>query len=126
MSNGYTVGANAWTSFASLPIANLASFPMVTLHGRPYVFGGEISIYQVSNTVYTFDANTWAARTPMKVALWSHSAVALDNDTALVYADAVWVDTEDVLHGRQLVELKHCLLVAYILVVHSYCSGVVV
>jgi len=89
MSNGYMVVDNTWTSFAQLPIANLAYFSMVTLHDRPYVFGGMNSFLISNNIVYTYDANTWAARAPMEVALNRHSAVALDTDTALVYADAV-------------------------------------
>jgi len=79
----YTVGANAWTSFASLPMTELYNFAMVTLDGRPYVFGG-VNSTQTFNTVYTFDANMWTARTPMRVALHAHSAVALGTDTALV------------------------------------------
>jgi hypothetical protein len=64
---------------------------MVTLHGRPYVFGG----YEngdgphISSTVLSFVANTWVAVTHMEMALMQHSAVALDQDTAVVYADAV-------------------------------------
>ncbi len=34
----YIARADTWTSFASLPMG-IDAFVMLTLHGRPYVFG---------------------------------------------------------------------------------------
>jgi hypothetical protein len=87
----YTVGVNTWTTFTPLP-AILAFFPMLTLHGRPYVFGGSNDNNIVFNTVYTFESNAWKTRTPMETTLEAHSAVVLGVDTALVYAHSAWMD----------------------------------
>jgi hypothetical protein len=80
----YIASINAWstTTIPPLPVA-IGYFPMITLRGRPYVFGGYNG--NIFNTVYTFDtSNVWSARTPMELALWGHTAVALDTNTALV------------------------------------------
>jgi hypothetical protein len=66
-----------------MPVA-MNEFPMITLRTRPYVFGGSASGIAV-DTVYTFDtSNEWATRTPMERSVYSHTAVALDTNTALV------------------------------------------
>ncbi len=66
---------------------------MLTLHGRPYVFGGGKNSLIVSNTVYTFESNAWKTRTQMETTLFDHNAVVLDVDTALVCAHSVWMDS---------------------------------
>ena len=82
----YNSSINEWAAAATiqpLPVA-MDSFPMITLHTRPYVFGGWTGSVVV-NTVYTFDtSNAWATRTPMERAVTDHTAVALDTNTALV------------------------------------------
>ncbi|CAM6004282.1 unnamed protein product [Sphagnum balticum] len=82
----YNASINKWAAVATippLPVA-LTSFPMITLHTRPYVFGGHAGSVEV-NTVYTLDtSNAWATRAPMEEAVNSHTAVALDTNTALV------------------------------------------
>lgn len=81
----YVSTANKWSTFAPLPVA-IGYVAMITLHdGRPYVFGGCNSSYAVFNTVYTFDTtNAWTPRTPMQQALYQHTAVALNTNTAMV------------------------------------------
>ncbi|CAM6002050.1 unnamed protein product [Sphagnum balticum] len=79
----YVISVNTWTTFPSLPTNNIAYFPMLTLHTRPYVFGG-YDDRSLSNTVYTFESNTWSTRTRMDTALYQHRAVVLDGDTALL------------------------------------------
>jgi len=86
----YNATANAWSTFPSLPLA-IEFFPMITLHGRPFVFGGctednNDGCNRVSNTVYTFDTSgVWSARASLPVGLHFHTAVANDTlDTALV------------------------------------------
>jgi hypothetical protein len=82
----YIVSLNEWaaaTIIPPLPVA-MNQFPMINLHTRPYVFGGDASDVIV-NTVYTFDAsNAWATRTPMERAVYLHTALTLDTNTALV------------------------------------------
>ncbi len=80
----YAVAANIWSTVTKLPSV-LVDFPMATLHGRPYVFGGKNSTDLVNN-VYAFDSAhySWTARAPMPRALWQHSVVAIDNDTAMM------------------------------------------
>jgi hypothetical protein len=95
----YKASINKWAATSPLPVA-MSRFPMITLHTRPYVFGGltggfrsvkqSISVLPIYfrttvNTVYTFGtSNAWAARTPMEQAVYGHTAVALDTNTALV------------------------------------------
>ncbi|CAM6004277.1 unnamed protein product [Sphagnum balticum] len=83
----YIASINAWAADATiqpLPVA-MDEFPMITLNTRPYVFGGDAGNYVSVNTVYTFDTfNEWDTRTPMQQAVRSHTAVALDTNTALV------------------------------------------
>ena len=83
----YNASINQWAAAATiqpLPVA-MSSFPMITLHTRPYVFGGFVPGVSLVNTVYTFDtSNAWATRTPMQRAVRDHTAVALDTNTALV------------------------------------------
>ena len=82
----YIVSLNEWAAAATIPPLPVAmsSFPMITLHTRPYVFGGQAGDYRV-NTVFTLDiSNAWATRTSMKQAVSEHTAVALDTNTALV------------------------------------------
>jgi hypothetical protein len=83
----YNASINQWAAAAtiqSLPVA-MDAFPMITLHTRPYVFGGYRRSSGVVNTVYTLDtSNAWATRMPMKHAVAGHTAVALDANTALV------------------------------------------
>ena len=86
----YVVGVNTWTTFTPLPDI-LIFFPMLTLHGQPYVFGGLDGLV-ISNTVYTFESNAWKTRTQMETTLWAHNAVVLGVDTALVYAHSAWMD----------------------------------
>jgi hypothetical protein len=89
----YNVTANAWTTFPSMP-AVIDSFPMITLQGRPFVFGGQsqnetlepVTFYIKLNTVYIFDTakGVWSSRADMPVALQQHNAVATNNTTGLV------------------------------------------
>jgi hypothetical protein len=81
----YVSAANKWSTFAPLPKA-IAAFAMITLHdSQPYVFGGLNSSFTAFNTVYTFDTtDAWTPRTPMQQPLQSHTAVALDTNTAMV------------------------------------------
>jgi N-acetylneuraminic acid mutarotase len=86
----YTISVNAWTSFTSLP-AIVDHFPMLTLNGRPYVFGGDNDTITM-NTVYAYDSakKMWNVRAPMPTALSAHTAVVFgDMNTALVYAHSV-------------------------------------
>ncbi len=81
----YNASINEWASAATIPPLPVTGgyYPMVTLHTRPYVFGG-FSGTAVLNTVYTLDtSNAWATRTPMIQAVMSHTAVAIDTNTAL-------------------------------------------
>ena len=82
----YIAPINEWAPAATiqpLPVA-MQSFPMITLHTRPYVFGGWTGSVEV-NTVYTLNtSNAWATRTPMERAVSDHTAVALDANTALL------------------------------------------
>ncbi|CAM6004274.1 unnamed protein product [Sphagnum balticum] len=81
----YNASINEWAAAATiqpLPVA-MDGFPMITLHTRPYVFGGVTDDGQV-NTVYTFEtSNKWATRTPMEQIVGWPTAVALDTNTAL-------------------------------------------
>ncbi len=52
-----------WTTYPTLPTP-VNSFTMLTIHGRPYVFGG-INVNAVLNTVYKFDTNVWTVRANM-------------------------------------------------------------
>ncbi len=83
----YNASINGWAaaeSIQSLPVA-MVEFPMITLHTRPYVFGGAVAGAGRVNTVYTFDtSDAWVTRTPMERAVGGHTAVALDTNTALV------------------------------------------
>jgi hypothetical protein len=78
----YLVGVDTWLTFPSLPTA-IVDFPMITLHNRPFVFGG-YNGNATLNTVLTFESNTWSERKPMEKALTDHRAVALNVDMALV------------------------------------------
>jgi hypothetical protein len=94
----YNASINEWAAAATiqpLPVG-MSVFPMITLHTRPYVFGGNGGNVLL-NTVYTFDAsNVWATRTLMERAVYFHTAVALDTNTALVCGG----NTNVVLHQR--------------------------
>jgi N-acetylneuraminic acid mutarotase len=79
----YNASTNEWATIQQLPVA-MSQFSMITLQTRPYVFGGT-TISSILNTVYTFDTSkAWTTRTPMKQAVASHTAVAVDTNTALV------------------------------------------
>ena len=84
----YNAPINQWAAAATIPPLPVAMFyfRMITLHTRPYVFGGRtLCSHSIVNTVYTFDTfNAWATRTPMQRAVGGHTAVALDTNTALV------------------------------------------
>jgi hypothetical protein len=82
----YNTAANAWTAFASMPVA-ITNFPMITLNGCPFVFGGWSGVgVDPLNTVYAFDMDkgAWSGRAHMEMTLAFHSAVAMNNTTALV------------------------------------------
>jgi hypothetical protein len=82
----YNASINKWATAATiqpLPVT-LYRFLMLTLHTRPYVFGGVAHDVFV-NTVYTLDtSNAWVSRTSFERAVCWHTGVALDTNTALV------------------------------------------
>jgi hypothetical protein len=72
----YTTAKVPWSLAPSLP-SGLANFAMITLNGRPFVFGGHNGTATVNN-VYTLlnKGGVWSVRAAMPVALMAHSAVA--------------------------------------------------
>jgi hypothetical protein len=60
------------------------NFPMITLLGHAYVFGGGDDI------VYSFDTSTgvWSSRAHMPAVLTDHAAIAMNDTTALVCGGA--------------------------------------
>ncbi|CAM6004286.1 unnamed protein product [Sphagnum balticum] len=83
----YNASINEWAAAATIPPLPVAMFrfSMIALHTRPYVFGGKAGGDVILNIVYTFDtSNTWSTRTPIERAVFDHTAVALDTNTALV------------------------------------------
>jgi len=93
----YNAAVNGWSTIPSLPLA-IAGFPMITLHGRPFVCGGSNDSRILSSTVYTFDTSgVWSARASMPVGLLWHNAVANDTlDTALVCGGQTELDDSSV------------------------------
>jgi hypothetical protein len=90
--NLYKASINKWAAAATISALPdvMNKFTMITLHTRPYVFGGNAGGFLL-NTVYTLDtSNVWTARTPMIFAVYSHTAVALATNTALVCGGWVW------------------------------------
>jgi hypothetical protein len=86
----YNATLNAWLTFMSLPIC-IAWFPMITLaNGRPYVFGGRNIDNTVFNTTYTLIMSSeWRKMAPMARGLYAHTAVALNDDTAMICGGAI-------------------------------------
>jgi len=70
----YNSLADAWTPFTSLPMT-IGYQVMLTLAGRPFVFGGFNGSSMVDN-VYSYDTNAWTSRTSMPEQLWRHNGVS--------------------------------------------------
>jgi hypothetical protein len=71
----YNSLANTWTPFTSLPV--VIAYPiMLTLAGRPFVFGGFNEDNGTLDTVYSYDTSAWTNRASMPEQLWQHNAVA--------------------------------------------------
>jgi hypothetical protein len=76
-------GVTSWTPIQSLPIA-VHLLAMVTLLGKAYVFGGHNGEAQTSVSMYDSVSNVWVAKAAMSPGRYGHSALALDDDRALV------------------------------------------
>jgi hypothetical protein len=77
------IGVTSWTPITSLPIA-LQFLAMVTLLGKAYVIGGANSgASQTSVNMYD-GVSVWVAKAAMSPGRYTHAALALDNDRALV------------------------------------------
>jgi hypothetical protein len=97
----YNASVNEWTAAATIPPLPVAmdKFPMITLLTRPYVFGGYAAGANTVNTVYTFTTtNSWSTRAPMEQTVYSHTAVVLEINTALVCGGKV----DEYFNGRVL------------------------
>jgi hypothetical protein len=74
---------SSWTFITPLPAVLMGS-SMVTLNNSPYVIGGYDSASIVA-TVYMWDGvSTWQTKQPIPSARYTHNAVELTNNTALV------------------------------------------
>ncbi len=74
------IGVTSWTNITSLPSAGQL-LAMVTLLGKAYVIGGQ----QAPTSVHMYDGvSVWIAKTAMSPGRFGHTALALDDDRALV------------------------------------------
>ena len=74
------VGVTSWTPITSLPIA-VYFLAMVTLLGKAYVIGGN----EAPTSVRMYDGvSNWTSKAPMSPGRYAHTALALDDDRALV------------------------------------------
>ena len=78
------VGVTSWTIIASLPIA-VQGPAMVTLIGKAYAIGGHTG--ETSVSMYD-GVSVWVAKAAMSPGRYGHTALALDDDRALVCGGA--------------------------------------
>jgi len=93
---------DSWLPYPSMPMP-MYSHTMVTIHGRPYVFGGRTNKVDAVNMVHMFTMGKWTSGAHMPVARFGSSSLAFEDPMgafAVVCGGQDYVDGKDAQHAE--------------------------